>query len=361
MKQVFLHIGTQKTGSSSIQFFLHSNRERLTELGYLYPSEKKTHHNLAYTLLGDPKADHKSNTWEDIIAEIDNSKLDKIIISSEFFAQSSKIEFIEKIAAYLAKYQTKIIVYLKRQDKKVESSFNQQMKTGVYAGTVEFFLKESKSPNYLKMLDNWGQVFGRENIIVRSLEKEQIPDIYQDFLKNIGIASLDGFTKTEDRNIKPNIDQISAINFINQKIASKLDLKKQGFNKLNRQPKDLVFKNYPKSFFKYTQHWQASTKYNLIPCEKALEILEQCQEQNSQIAKQYLNREDGRLFYEPLEKYEHEPLTIENLNKEQLIDLCSYILKKQPQWMSNGKLKQKADESIEFNESHEDNDFNSDD
>jgi hypothetical protein len=361
MKQVFLHIGTQKTGSSSIQFFLSKNRKRLSELGYLYPSEKKTHHNLAFTLLGDPKADYKSNTWEDITAEIDNSKLDKIIISSEFFAQSIKIEFIEKIAAYLAKYQTKIIVYLKRQDKKVESSFNQQMKTGVYAGTVEFFLKESKNPNYLKMLDNWGQVFGRENVIVRPLEKEQIPDIYQDFLKNVGIASLDGFTKTEDRNVKPNVAQISAINFINQKIASKLGLKKQGFNKLNRQPKDLAFRNYPKSFFKYTQHWQASTKYNLIPYEKALQILEECQEQNNQIAKQYLNREDGCLFYEPLEQYEHESLSLESLSKEQLVDLCSYILKKQTQWMSDKELKQGIDDSIELNESHEDDDYDGDD
>jgi hypothetical protein len=328
MKQVFLHIGTSKTGTSSLQFFLHNNRESLARLGYLYPSQNKTHHNLAFILLGDSKASDRVDTWKDILAEIDNSPLNNIIISSEFFSEINNLDSLEKIAAYLAKYQIKIIVYLKRQDKKVESNFNQLMKTGVYAGTVDFFLKQTGKPNYLKLLDNWSRVFGRENIIVRPLEKEQIPDIYQDFLKNVGIVSLDGFTKTEDRNIKPNIAQISAINFINQKIAVKLGFKQQGFHHFSRQTKDLAFKNYPRSLFKYTQHWQADKKYNFIPYKTAVEILKGCQEQNAKIAKQYLNREDGCLFYEPLEKYNCVPLTLENLNKQQLIDLCSYILKK---------------------------------
>jgi hypothetical protein len=340
MKQIFLHIGTQKTGSSSLQFFLHNNRERLAELGYLYPSQKKAHHNLAYILLEDPKANYQANTWDDIITEIDNSSLDKVIISSEFFVQTRKISFIQKIAEKLKKYQTKIIIYLKRQDKKMESSFNQQMKTAVYTGGVDFFLKESMTPDYFKILNNWSQIFGQDNIIVRPLEKEQIPDIYQDFLHNLGISSLDGFNKTEDRNIKPNIAQIVAINFINQKTATKLGLKRQGFHKLNQKPQSFSTKNYPKSFFRYTQHWKASTKYNLIPYEKAVEVLEKCQEQNTKIAKQYLNREDGCLFYEPLEKYEHEPLDINNLSKEQLIDLCSYILKKQAKGETKVDLQQ---------------------
>jgi hypothetical protein len=330
MKQIFLHIGTSKTGTTSLQFFLHNNREHLSKLGYLYPSQNKTHHNLAFTLLGDSKADYQTDTWEDVLTEIGNSQQNNIVISSEFFSEINNVDSIEQIATYLAKYQIKIIVYLKRQDKKVESNFNQLMKTGVYAGTVDFFLKQTGKPNYLKLLDRWSRIFGRENIIVRPLEKEQIPNIYQDFLKNIGIVSFDEFIKTEDRNIKPNIAQISAINFINQKIAVKLGLKQQGFHHFSRQNKNLAFKNYPRSFFKHTQHWQADEKYNFIPYETAVEILEGCQEQNTRIAKQYLNREDGCLFYEPLEKYDSVPLTIDNLNKEQLVDLCSYILKKQP-------------------------------
>ena len=34
---VVLHVGSGKTGTSSIQYFLHRNRARLADLGYLYP------------------------------------------------------------------------------------------------------------------------------------------------------------------------------------------------------------------------------------------------------------------------------------------------------------------------------------
>src|SRR5215469_5693606 len=34
----WLHIGTQKTGTTSLQHYLSANRERLLERGFLYPS-----------------------------------------------------------------------------------------------------------------------------------------------------------------------------------------------------------------------------------------------------------------------------------------------------------------------------------
>jgi hypothetical protein len=349
MKQIFLHIGTQKTGSSSLQFFLQENRKQLAELGYLYPSTERAHHYLAYSLLGDPREQYQSFTWEDTLGEIDNSSLDKIIISSEFFVQSTSNEFIQKIADKLQKYQTKIIIYLKRQDKKIESSFNQQMKTGVYTGTVEFYLQKHNLSSYLKTLDNWAQIFGQENIIVRPLEKQQIPDIYQDFLHCVGITDLEGFQRTEDRNVKPNINQIIAINFINQYTAKRLGLDKQGFHNLNNHPQNFWPRNYQLSFLRYTRGWKGDGNYNLIPYENAVNFLQKYESDNAQIAKKYLNREDGRLFYEPLKEYEHHSLDIQNLSKKQLADLCSFVIKK----LSQAKIK-KTDRGSTKNKEYSD-------
>jgi len=37
MKKAILHIGTEKTGTTSIQLYLYENRARLARQGYLFP------------------------------------------------------------------------------------------------------------------------------------------------------------------------------------------------------------------------------------------------------------------------------------------------------------------------------------
>jgi hypothetical protein len=325
MKQVFLHIGTHKTGTTSLQFFMHKNRQRLVELGYLYPSQSQTHQNLAFTLMNDPRANYQTETWEETISEIDSKNSDKIIISSEAFLESGKLEFIELVAEKLKKYQTKIIIYLRRQDQKIESNYNQNLKTGVFIGSADSYIQKTGTPNYLKIINDWSQFFGKENIIVRPLEKQQTPNIYVDFLKIVGIDSLEGFQQSEDRNIKPNLAQIIALGFINQKMAVKLGLTEEGLHRIDLKSDRLFLEKYPQSFLTYTSHWQAKTKYNLIPYNTAILILEKSEKQNARIAKQFLDRSDGKLFYETLEPYEHDSLDLINLSKEQLVDLCSYM------------------------------------
>jgi hypothetical protein len=325
MKQVFLHIGTHKTGTTSLQFFLHKNRKHLIKLGYLYPTQSQAHQNLAFTLMDDPRANYQKDTWEEVINEIESKNTNKIIISSEAFLESGKQEFIEQVAAKLEKYQTKIIIYLKRQDKKIESNYNQNLKTGVFIGSPEQYVEKTGMPNYLRIINNWNQCFGKENIIVRPLEKQQIPNIYTDFLKTVGIDSIEGFQRSEDLNIKPNLAQIIALSFINQKMATRLGFTEYGLHRLDLKSDRLFLEKYPQSFLNYTNHWQSKPKYNLISYPTAKLILEKSEKQDTRIAKQFLNRPDGKLFYEPLEPYEHDPLDFNNLSKEQLMDLCSYM------------------------------------
>jgi hypothetical protein len=325
MKQVFLHIGTHKTGTTSLQFFLHKNRQHLAQLGYLYPTQSQAHQNLAFTLMDDPRADYKIDTWENVIDEIEKKNLNKIIISSEAFLESGQVSFIDRVATKLKKYQTKIIIYLKRQDKKLESNYNQNIKTGVFIGSVESYIKKTGTPEYLNIIDNWSKFFGAENIIIRPLEKQQIPDIYLDFLKTVGIDSVAGFKPSEDLNIKPNLAQIIALAFINQKMAAKLGFAGEGLHRIDLMYERLFLQEYPQSFFTFTNHWNSKTKYNLISYETAKFILEKSEQQNQHIASKFLNRPDGKLFYEPLEPYENDLLTLKTLNKEQLIDLCDYL------------------------------------
>ncbi|MGL6344089.1 MAG: hypothetical protein ACRC80_33695, partial [Waterburya sp.] len=294
--------------------------------GYLYPSQKRAHHNLSYTLRKTLQADYQSGTWEEVIEEIESKNLPKIILSSESFVEPTKIDFVWQVAEKLEKYSTKIIIYLRRQDRKIESHLVQRIKTGATFNDFDKYISEELAIDYLGIINNWSEVFGKENIIVKPFEQEQMKrgDLHQDFLSILNIDTLDNFERPNDVNIRPNLAQIIGTNFINKKIAEEITQN----NRKDYQAYRLDIKEnakYPKSFFKYTQHWQSKSNYNLLPYKKAVEILRDSEEQNSQIAKQFLDREDGCLFYEDLKPYEHDLLDLDTLDKQQLIDLCSYI------------------------------------
>ncbi len=330
MKQVFLHIGTPKTGTTSIQTFLETNRQHLKTLGYLYP-KKTNHHSLVDCLLDQPRIiNYSRNPWDKLDKEVNRKDLDKIIISSEFFALQND-SIVARVAEKLKNYDTKVIVYLKRQDKKVESSIGQTIKVGNFTGSVETYLAKKgwAKATYWSMLESWSKYFGQENVVVRPLEKQQTPNLYEDLMKNMNLNSLSGFAITKDCNIKPNLAQLNALRFLAYLINKELGLDNDNFNKLLTHPNILFRGNYTLPFLEYSQHWQGTTNYNLVPYEVKLKILEECAEQNVQIAKQYLNREDGQLFYEPLKPYEHEVLNFGDLTKEQLIDISSFLLLKQ--------------------------------
>lgn len=90
LKKVFLHIGTHKTGTTAIQDALARNRVLLRKHGILVPrtgciSRRSGHHNIAWELNGDPRFSEKNGTFDELIEEIQRSKQEVVIISSEDF------------------------------------------------------------------------------------------------------------------------------------------------------------------------------------------------------------------------------------------------------------------------------------
>ncbi len=326
-KKCFLHIGTPKTGTTSLQQFLHKNRESLCQLGYLYPFNVPSQANLAWILTNHPAKNDFKNNWNDLEDEINTKNLDNIIISSEFFISFTENEkLMIKISEKLGNYDTKIIIYLKRQDLYIESNLGQVLKTGYYAGEVSEYLdKYTKNRrkyylNYLDILEKWSQYFGRENLIVVPLETQQVPDIYNNFLSIIGLNSDEIFNKPTNTNLKPNLAQITALYLINQQLAQHI--------KHDYERQRIFVKKYLNSFLQTTQHWQSKTKYNLISYDCAISLLTACLNDNSEIARKYLNRKEGQLFYEPLQKYNCDTLELRNLNEMQVIDLVSFLVER---------------------------------
>jgi hypothetical protein len=323
MKQVFLHIGLHKTGSTTLQVFLHKNRKKLAAHGYFYPQigiPKRMYgqHNLAWLLNQTARANPQLGDWQQLHQTIERRSLDQIIISSESF-ETKRLNVIEKIANNLQGCQVRIIVYLRRQDRRIESQYTQLIKSGLYVGDINAFTKLFlKKYDYFKFLEPWQQVFGKDNIIVRPLEKPQISDICSDFCKIIGINSIEEFETINARNQKPGLKTLAVTKYLTA-LYHGIEINYPSVLSDNRTLQN----QYLCPIINYTaKNWQESRKYRLLPYQKSVEILERFEESNAKVAAEYLNRANQTLFYEPLTPYEISSFNLENLNLQEVLSLC---------------------------------------
>lgn len=319
-KNVFFHIGLHKTGSTTLQAFLHQNKSVLASHGYLYPETGipdgfHCHHNLAWLFGQKNRAQKKFGTWEKLREEIESINLKNVIITSEDFESNNK-NFVENIARELNLYSTKIVVYLRRQDLRLESQYTQSIKTGMYANDIlSFYDLKKQQLNYYELLKTWEKVFGINNLIIRPLEKKQIPNICHDFLEIIGIKQNDKFTTIKNHNVRPGRKTLEVL-----KLLNKINIDQKDKNKKKKDLRDII--NFTK------KHWEDNYEYRLLFHSDAAKILNNFQECNEKIAKEYLKRKDSTLFYEDLNFYEDQIFNFNNINNEELFGLLLFYIKK---------------------------------
>ncbi|MCB1756162.1 MAG: hypothetical protein KDJ38_11600 [Gammaproteobacteria bacterium] len=190
-KKIVLHIGRHKSGTTSIQQFLHTNPEWLGRFGYYYPTIGKrayAHHELGerfsrqslrsagpeYLLKNDEYA-------KSLIAEIDAT--DKsIIISSEAF-QNCDPSVIKKL---FDKYDVRIVIYLRNQVSYLPSAYAQKIHATDYAGTMEQFYQDIFDIDYHRFLSNWERQFPGK-LTVRIFDRNTLiaNDVVMDFLQSV--------------------------------------------------------------------------------------------------------------------------------------------------------------------------------
>jgi len=139
MKRVVLHIGTHKTGSTSIQSFLARNYEHLIARGVLFPLggryDNSNHAPLAWELrafaeLGNAKLPEMAD-WQGIIAELNKSLAHTVIISSEEFCllPDNAIHLLAQLVRE-QRMNLEIVVFLRNQLSVLLSYYIELLKQG---------------------------------------------------------------------------------------------------------------------------------------------------------------------------------------------------------------------------------------
>ena len=242
MKDIYLHIGPPKTGSTTIQTMMDGLTPKLLTLGILYPAKGRpqfgesylvqrsggkyvetgpaiSHSFLAWTLEGKIAGLSEEACWGPLIEEIETCNSHKVVISAEGFFHVSRAS-IMRIRERFANSNTKIIFFLREPFSYARSLYAQSVKVGKVHRSFSGFLKNyfcEAAPRQKTTLDNWSEVFGKQNVIVKPFEKlKRENNLEQDFLETIGAKELavSGIANTVN-NALPNhiIRELRVINY----------------------------------------------------------------------------------------------------------------------------------------------------
>ena len=198
-KELFLHIGTGKTGTTALQEFFFSNRKKLSEFDIHYPEigvQSCAHHLLSPHIppfLKDRWTFIDPSIWAEEIFRMRGSRF---LISSEIISSlpGNKVEcFVSALRKF---FDTKVIVYVRPQDEVFVAAYNQQVKAGTQLNSLSIMLKKQAVRfDYDRLLEPWAAALGRENIIVRRYGTSYFyrNDLRRDFLKSVFDLDSDKF------------------------------------------------------------------------------------------------------------------------------------------------------------------------
>ncbi len=211
----FIHVGTHKTGTTSIQAMLAMNDDLLRAAGVFVPKTGRIahglagHHNIAWELAGDPQFDPACGTFEMLLREAAYANENIVCMSSEEF------EFLHFDEAALRNlrdgllaigYQPKIVLYLRPQCDYLESLYAEIVRVWDIA-FVDFLEKIINDGvygrsrfDYLRVADAFADTFGAENTIIRSYDSAKL---LNDFSNTLGKGRLDPSSLTFPDRLNP--------------------------------------------------------------------------------------------------------------------------------------------------------------
>ena len=213
VQEVWLHIGTPKSGTSSLQKHLAAHRDALAEQGlaYLSPQGRDSANELAVAWNQNRSA-QVADLAGAINQAIETRPQPRALISSEMFYGFAPDTMFHLFPAMRGK-PLKVLVYLRRQDRYIEAKFLQKSKNGRFRGTIADYIAkfDGSGSDYAAELALWQQEDGVQ-LIPRILERGKLTggDVVSDALQQIGLPAPEPGAEP-DVNVSPGLHRVQLL------------------------------------------------------------------------------------------------------------------------------------------------------
>jgi hypothetical protein len=321
MKEIILHPGMPKTGTSALQVFLARNHAALKERGVDYLPIGEFNLGLKGSIssgngsfLARTLLPPNSPAWiadgeryhAEFHAAVRASTADVGIVSSEMFIDAAR-EQLEKLLASLRErgIAVKVLYYIRRHDQFLASAYMQQVKRHGCTDYPETYVRATyRSAPFLKYHSFYrylADLFGSRNIRCRIYDEaiRQERGLFRDFLSVLGIDGAGLATDIPDINTSLTPKEVAIMLMINR-------------YRPRMQFSDLVVENAVTSGV-----MKAGTEHRLLSHRLVEEIEEFFRKENTELAREYFGR--SQLFETPASTDAADPIATASLSFEDVI------------------------------------------
>ncbi|SIT18293.1 hypothetical protein [Paracoccus saliphilus] len=205
MKKLFLHIGFNKTGSTSLQKNLAANTHVLARQGIFYPHDPQApytqrwqHVPLAAAVPGrnlpwlvPKKRATLAQAYDSLYTQLHHSNFNTLVLSSEGFGERAMgTDKIQWLKDQFPDFEITVIAYIRRQDSYFLSTYQESVKAGRSRPFNFSDHGKVKELYFGQRLAPWRTIFGEQNVLVRPFDPKFWPEgeLFFDFLQAIGAA-----------------------------------------------------------------------------------------------------------------------------------------------------------------------------
>ena len=227
----YVHIGIQKTGSTTLQSFLYRNHGLLRDRGYLYPlsiitaaphnHEHRLHTRPLPQLVGRLRRELRRNAGM------------KVILSQENLAtamlEPERLRGLRDFLQQVGLSDITIIIYLREVSDLYASWCSEMLRWGrdlsFVSAMPQAALSAGVNMDYRSILQGWAAVFGPERLQVRLFApaQQQGWDLLRDFMQAIGCSWDQNFVIPAPQNEALDLLEMSLLSGINRALGPAAD------------------------------------------------------------------------------------------------------------------------------------------